>query len=243
VTAARIASLVPLIVLAASCVAPVAEIAPPPGAEPARSVWVLDHGWHTAIAVRRADVDRSLWPEVDDVPAATLIEIAWGDREFYMATPATAWLALKAAFGRGQSVLHVVGLDTPVAAHFPGSEIVELGVSPSGFEALLRFVSDEHERDAGGQAIRLQRGLYGQSWFYAARSQYSLLNTCNTWIARALQRTGLRVTPSGVITASDVMGQVRSLRVAPGVPLAAQPTPTLRSTPPGPGSRSSPTAI
>lgn len=223
----RVAWLVLAVALAPACATPVADRAAPPPGEPALSVWVLDHGWHTAIVVRRADVDRALWPEVDDFPAATFVEIAWGDREFYMATPATAWMALRAALRAGESVLHVVGLDAPIATHFPASEIVELRASRRGFEALLRFVADEHERETGGRSTRLQRGLYGPSWFYAARGKYSLFNTCNTWIARALQTAGLPITPSGVVTAGGVMQQVKALaeRSEPGwgEPLTLRP--------------------
>ena len=78
--------------------------------------------------------------------------------------------------------------------------------------ALTRFIADEHERDADGRAIRLQPGLYGASWFYAGRSPYSLSNTCNTWIARALETAGLPVTASGVMTAGDVMRQLHASR-------------------------------
>jgi uncharacterized protein (TIGR02117 family) len=217
-TLAPVAWLLSAIVLAGACATPVADLARPPGDEPTVSVWVLDHGWHTALVVRRADVDRALWPEVDDFPAATFIEIAWGDREFYMATPPTAWMAVRAALFAGGSVLHVVGLDAPIATHFPRSEIVELRVSRRGFQALTRFVSEEHERDARGQPVRLQRGLYGPSWFYAGRSRYSLFNTCNTWVARALQTAGLSVKPGGTITAGGVMEQVRAVDRARAAP-------------------------
>jgi len=200
------------VVLVAGCAAPAADVQPPAFGEPAGSLWVVDHGWHTAIVVRRADVDRVRWPEVDDLPAATFVEIAWGDREFYMATPATAWMALKAALGSGASVLHLVAFDAPIAAAFAGGEIVELRVSRPGLEALARFIADAHERDASGRPIRLAPGLYGASAFYAARGRYSLAHICNTWIARALQTAGLPVTPSGAITASDVMRQLKTTR-------------------------------
>ena len=214
----RVAWLALAVALAPACAAPVADRAAPPPGEPTPSVWVLDHGWHTAIVVRRADVDRALWPEVDEVPTATFVEIAWGDREFYMATAATAWMAVKASLGAGASVLHVVGLDAPIGAHVPQSEIVELRVSRRGFEALTRFVSGEHERDISGRPVRIQRGLHGPSWFYAARGTYSLFNTCNTWVARALRTAGLPVTPFAVITAGGVMRQITTAdrpRVAP----------------------------
>ena len=199
------------IVLIVACVTPLADLSPRQADELSVSLWLLDHGWHTAIAVRRADLDPTLWPEILDFAAATFVEIAWGDRDFYMATPATLWMAIRAAFGTGQSVLHVVGLDARVAGAFPGSESVELRVSRRGFEALTRFVADEHARDAEGRALRLRPGLYGPSWFYAARGHYSLANTCNTWIAAALHAAGLPVNPAGVITAGGVMRQVRHL--------------------------------
>src|SRR5262245_64381986 len=96
-----------------------------------------------------------------------------------MAPGSPAWMSIKAALGGGESVLHVAGLDEPIAPRFPQSEIVELAVSRGGLDALTRDVSGEHRRDAQGRAIRLQRGRYGESWFYAGRSTYSLHETCN----------------------------------------------------------------
>jgi uncharacterized protein (TIGR02117 family) len=178
------------------------------------SIAVIDHGWHTAIVVRRADVDRALWPAVDDFAAATFVEVAWGDRDFYMATSASAWLAIKAAvFGDG-SVLHVVGFDMPIAVYFAGSDVIPLRVSRRGFDAMTRFVSAEYQMDAEGRPRRLQRGLYGTSWFYEARSGYHVFNTCNTWVARALREAGLPVTPAATITAAGVMQQLRGAPTA-----------------------------
>jgi hypothetical protein len=74
---------------------------------------------------------------------------------------------------------------------------------------MTRFFHDEYQRDAEGRLRRLGHGLYGESRFYAARSRYHLFNTCNTWVARALQRTGLDMTPAGTVTAGGVMQQTR----------------------------------
>ena len=64
------------ILLVGGCLAPAAYPRLPEGSEAAIPTWVVDHGWHTAIVVRRDDVDRALWPEVDDFPEATFIEVA-----------------------------------------------------------------------------------------------------------------------------------------------------------------------
>ena len=205
----RVAGLLAAAALAAGCAAPVAGREPPPSGGSALTVLVVDHGWHTAIVVRREDVDPTIWPEVRDFPDAALVEVAWGDRDFYMAEKATGWLAIKAALFTSGSVLHVGGLGPSALASLPADAVVELGVSRGGFDAMTRFFHDEYELDGEGRSVPLARGLYGASWFYAARSRYHLFNTCNTWVARALQRAGLRVTPAGTLTAGAVMQQAQ----------------------------------
>ena len=133
--------------LVGGCLAPGASPRLSESDDPGIPTWVFDHGWHTAIVVRRSDVDRALWPEVDDFPEATFIEVAWGDREFYMARPATPWLAIKAAFLTSGSVLHVVGFSGLVATHVAESEVVELRLSRGGFDAMTRFIHEEFARD------------------------------------------------------------------------------------------------
>ena len=200
------------VALVTACAAPVARTPAPAPDEATADLWVIDHGWHTALVLRRADVPPGRWPALDDLPSAAFVEVAWGDREFYMARPASAWLAVKAALGSGGSVLHVAGLEAPPAVAFPASTVATLAISRAGLDALTRLVADEHQRDPEGRVIRLGPGLYGRSWFYAARGHYSLANTCNTWVARALQAGGLAVTPSSVMTAGDVMAQLAPLQ-------------------------------
>jgi uncharacterized protein (TIGR02117 family) len=206
---ARVAGLLAAVALAAGCLTPTAGRESPGVAEPILPVWVIDHGWHTAIVVRRSDVDQTIWPEAGDFAETALVEVAWGDREFYMAEDATAWLAVNAAFFTSGSVLHVAGLRDPIVTGPAASAGVELSVSRRGFDAMTKLFHDEYQRDGDGRSIRLGHGLYGTSWFYAARSRYHLFNTCNTWVARALQRAGLDVAPAGTLTAGGVMNQAR----------------------------------
>ena len=206
-----VSMLVATILLASGCLTPATDSRTPSANEPATTLWIVDHGWHTSIVVRRADVDRARWPELDDFSGATLVEVAWGDREFYMATSPTSGLAIKAAVVRSGSVLHVVGFTAPVTDYFAASEVVAIRLSNLGLDALADFVHAEYQRDRDGAPLRLGQSLYGSGSFYAARSRYHLFNTCNTWVARALSRAGLAVETAGVVTASDVMRQVRSI--------------------------------
>src|SRR5262249_12989281 len=182
---------------------------PAPSGGPALSVRVVDHGWHTAIVVRRDDVDPTIWPEVRDFPDAALVEVAWGDRDFYMAENATGWLAVKAALFTSGSVLHVAGFAESALASLPADAVVELRVSRPGLDAVTRLIHDDDQQAGEGGAVPLARGLYGTSWFYAARSRYHLFNSCNTWVARALQQAGISVTPAGTLTAAPGLHQAQ----------------------------------
>ncbi len=193
----------------AGCAGPIQGLYPPRLGEPAASVYVLSHGWHTGIAVRRADVPVGLWPEHRDFEGSEFVEVGWGDRDFYQAPKATSGLALRAALWSRASVLHVVGFSRPVRPAFPESDVVEIRLSTRGLEQLALFIQDAYARDAAGRAIPLGSGHWPLSRFYLAREPYYLWRTCNTWTARALRAAGLPITPLYAITAVNVMYQVR----------------------------------
>jgi uncharacterized protein (TIGR02117 family) len=198
-----------LAALGPGCAGPIQGLYPPRPGEPAVSVYVLSHGWHTGIAVRRADVPAGLWPEHRDFEGSEFIEVGWGDRDFYQAPEGTSGLALRAAVWSRSSVLHVVGFNGAVRRAFPASDVVELGVSARGLERLSAFIADAYSRDGAGRAMPLGPGQAPVSRFYLARETYYLWRTCNTWTARALRAAGVPITPLYAITAGNVMYQVR----------------------------------
>jgi hypothetical protein len=129
-----------------------------------------------------------------------------------MAPQGTLGLALKAAVASGGSVLHVVGFDEPPARYFAGTEVVEMGLTGPGVEALARFIDAAYARGQAPRVARLGAGLYGDGAFYPAVGRYSLANTCNTWIAAALRAGGCPTDPERAATAGGVLRQVRQIR-------------------------------
>lgn len=203
---------------AACAAAPV--VSPPPASEAsAKTLYVVSHGWHTGIVLRRRDVHAGHWPEAADFPQADYLEVGWGDRDYYRATDPGLWLAVKAALWQSPGVLHVVGFRGPVAAYFPASEVVALAVTESGLARLSTLIGASHERDARGNAIPLGPGLYGQGRFYASRENFHLFRTCNVWTAQALNAAGIEVSPVQSLTASGLLAQLRQ----PTTPLPVPP--------------------
>jgi uncharacterized protein (TIGR02117 family) len=204
-----------LIALCAGCAGAVQEPYPPPEGEAVRLVYVTDHGWHTGIVVRQADIPVGLWPTHRDFAGSEYLEVGWGDREFYLAPQGTLWLALKAAVWSTSAVLHVVAFDGPPDRSFAGREVVALRVSERGFRRLVDFVRDAWATNESGGPIPLGPGLYPRSRFYLATGRYFLLRTCNTWTAAALRAAGLPINPASVVTASQVMNEARSQTTQP----------------------------
>lgn len=174
-------------------------------------VYIVSHGKHTGLLIRRADIPVDMIPEKADFPYADYLEIGWGEADYYPAVSPGLWLTLKAVLWPTAGVLHVVGVrSTPLSA-FAGLEMVRLDLDLRAWMRLVRYIHVSFARGSAQRAVPLQRGLYGDSWFYPARGKFHLFNTCNSWIAEGLEFSGLRLGGIDPLTADQLMGRLRRL--------------------------------
>jgi uncharacterized protein (TIGR02117 family) len=174
-----------------------------------RSVFIVHDSWHSVIVIKKTDVSAAALPEIRDFPDADYLEFSWGDRDYFPAPDPGLGLALKAAFWSGGSVLHVVGFKDAMEKLFPNAEIIEIGLSEEAFQRLVKFVSDTFSRSHPAVAAEARSGLSSNARFYTAEGKFSILRTCNTWVAEALSSAGLPINPGSVITARSLGDQVR----------------------------------
>lgn len=172
-------------------------------------VYLVGHGWHAGLVLERAAVSSALWPEQADFPDAVYLEVGWGDSAYYRAPNPGLGVALRAALTPTSSIMHVVGFEQEVTEYFPRSEIIRVHVSPAGLDSLAAYIHQSYARDSTGQAVPLGPGLYGTSRFYAGRARYHLFHNCNAWTARALRAAGCPIRPARILTAADLLTQVR----------------------------------
>jgi uncharacterized protein (TIGR02117 family) len=198
-----------VLLLACACAGPIADLQFRGQGEKARRVFIVNHGWHSAIVIGKADIPEGLLPEIRDFPDADYLEIGWGDRDYYQAPDPGLGSALKAAFWSSGSVLHVAAFKGAVENYFLGSEIVDIDLPDQAFQLLIQFISDTFSRSDPALPDETRPGLYGNSRFYAARARFHLFRTCNTWVAEALRSTGLPISPAYAITAGNLMYQVK----------------------------------
>lgn len=200
-----------VVLLASACIGTIAEFQLGAERTQAKRISVVNHGWHSALVIKKADISDIVLPEIREFPDAHYLEFGWGDWDYYQAPDPGLGLALKAAFWSSRSVLHVAGFKDTVEKYFHGSEIVEIGLSDEAFERLIQFISDSFSRSDPAALLETRPGLYGKSRFYAAEGRFHLFRTCNTWVAEALRSAGLPITSAYAITAGNLMSQVQQL--------------------------------
>ncbi len=206
-------------------VAPAGEVKVAPEAG-GIAIHVTSNGWHTGIAVARASLPSGAVPEAADFPVAPYLEFGWGDAEYYPAPRPTLGMALGAAFGANPAIVHMIGLPAHPRQVFPKSEVVELRLSPDGFQSLVHYLDATFARDGAARIPASAPGLYSFSLFYPATGKFNLFNTCNTWAARGLAAAGVPVDASGVVRAEDLMAQLR--KIAAGERSNPSPPASLR---------------
>jgi uncharacterized protein (TIGR02117 family) len=164
------------------------------------TIFVQTNGVHTWIAVP------AVTPEIDwrpMMPASHIrdprldgnyLAIGYGNREFYLNTPAwkdlTVRRALGAGFGSGPSLVHVYH-ERDLAADADQRPII---LTAAQYRRLAAFIASSFERDGQGKTIPLLgRGYSNADIFYRARGGYNLFYTCNEWTGAALREAGVRV--------------------------------------------------
>jgi uncharacterized protein (TIGR02117 family) len=180
-----------------------------PVGEAAVSIYVVNHGWHTGLIVRRADISLGFIPESEDFPTADYLELGWGDWDYYQASDPGLWLTLKAGLWPTSSVLHVVGIQGPATDRFVGYEVIRLDMAKAGFARFAAYLHHSFLRTDALTAKPVGSGWGPDSFFYPARGKFHLLNTCNSWAARALEAAGYPIGMLEPVTADQLMAKVR----------------------------------
>lgn len=189
----------------ASCAAPAVDCEAGPGVE----VEIVRHRWHTGIVIPAEQLGQPLAFLAQQFPDARWFEIGWGDREFYR-EPDSTWLIIRSLFWPTASVLHVVGLEKP-APELPHGDLLTLRLSPAQMARLRRAIAADFRRRRG-ETLRIEPGLYGDSWFYEAHGHFWFVRTCNTWTAQRLEGAGVPLRGFMTLTADSVMAQLRDAR-------------------------------
>ena len=203
----RLALCAKLLFLLAGCAAAPTVPAAAMECEAPRIFYVVSHGWHTGLVVDRSDLIERVPELKNDFGFVKYLEIGWGDQRFYQAPTVKFGLALRAVLFPTSTVLHIVEVPVSPRRYFSGSEVVEVSVPSTGYEKLLAFIAGSFSRTFSNGVIKLGRGHYGKSRFYRAEGSFHAFNTCNTWVAKAINATGYPIS-AATFTVRGLMAQL-----------------------------------
>lgn len=202
------AAIVLMSVLLFACASPPNSLFPPDPNGPSRTIYLVSHGWHAGIVLKRADIPAGIWPQHNEFPGAEYLEVGWGDKDYYMTPKPNLGITLKAGLLPTASVLHVVGFRGPVTRYFPASEVIHIDLSEAGFKRLCHYLESSYALNETGLSQPLGPSLYGEGQFYLSRETYHAFNTCNAWTAKALREAGCPITPATNLRIKTLMNNV-----------------------------------
>jgi uncharacterized protein (TIGR02117 family) len=171
------------------------------------TVYVVNLGWHTGVAIHSSDLSENLHQSLREPDRFEWIEVGWGDIDFYQAETYSYSIALRALFFSRGAVLHVAAFNESPRDFFKESRVFKTTISRHGLLALNNYIETTITRDSSGQVTRLGNSLYGSGGFYAAEGAFSVNRSCNSWTAELLNRVGCMVKP-GLIRASSLERQL-----------------------------------
>ncbi|PQJ34246.1 hypothetical protein BSZ35_06215 [Salinibacter sp. 10B] len=197
-----------LLLLATRCHLPRQTVTPTP--DSTSTVYLVRHGWHAGIAVRRTDVPAGVWPVLDAFPTARYLEVGWREARYYPGDTRGVWGAFRAGAWPTGSVLHVVPISGSVQGTFPQNTIVRIPVAPQELRALVQYVAESFSVNNQGNAIPAASGYYAGSRFYQSELTYHVFNNCNHWTAGALEAAGCDTAPRWTLTVGRVIAQAEA---------------------------------
>jgi hypothetical protein len=194
-----------------------------PSLPPAASatLYVIDRGWHTEIALATDAIPSPLAAIADAFPGARYLAFGFGDRNYLMRRE-TDFFDMLAAMLPGRGAILVTALRAPLPRAFGEDAVIPLRISEAGLDGIGEFLWNSLEKDPSGRPVGLADGPYPGSVFYASARDYDGFYTCNTWVAEGLRAGDLPVVSVGVLVAGQLTSQARTVMARQAAELAAR---------------------
>ncbi len=170
-------------------------------------VYIVGRGWHAEIGIPAEQLNGRLAFYREVFPDARVVMLGYGKKTFFTAPPDSVSEYFLGPFP-GPAVIQAVGLRVTPLQAYPQKDVVELALPAGGMHALSEFIAQDLTPDDSGKPLIVAHSHNPEGLFYAARSQYTLLHTCNAWAADALHSTGLPIDSDGVIFSGQVTARL-----------------------------------
>lgn len=156
-------------------------------------IYLVKIRWHTGIIFKTDQVDTSRWKFIDDFKEYEYVDVGWGDEEFYQHPGFDIELAVRALFINTRSTLRISGFNRSIDKYLRSTDYAEkMTLTDGAYDRLCSYIQSAYITEENKPVI-LSEQFGGGVKFYEAKGYYNVFNTCNTWIARALNSAGYKI--------------------------------------------------
>ena len=154
-------------------------------------IYITTNGVHLDIVLPVENVKPELLNQLEILPGTKYVSFGWGDREFYINTPEwkdlTFKTTFKALFLKSETAMHVTCYSTSY------SSWRNIKICSSQIDLLNKYIEKSFSKNENGGLQKIAvPGYYESDFFYEATGSFSLFNTCNVWVNKALKVTGIQ---------------------------------------------------
>jgi uncharacterized protein (TIGR02117 family) len=172
----------------------------PPRPDEAVTVYLIDNGFHTDLALPREALRGHLI--ADAARMATdkpWVAVGWGDQRFFIERGLSARRVmdgLRALFAPSNpSAVRLDGLARRPDEIYAARAVRPLRLSRAGLARLAARLDASLARDAAGRPVRTPAPAAPDTAFFKSVEAFSLLHLCNHWTAELLNAAGVPTTP------------------------------------------------
>jgi len=178
---------------------------------PKHTVWVISNNFHTGLIIELDEETRRMLVFSQFFTRYRFADIGWGDEVFYQNPDFRLSTAARAVLMPSPSVVRVEGFNADIKDVITWSRrAARFTLDAPQYSRLCEFINSSFRRDDEGNLIMASDQGDSRIIFYKSPLKYHLFNTCNTWIARALNHAGLDISAPGIITADNLFDSFKN---------------------------------
>jgi len=179
------------------------------------SIFIAKSDWHVGIILYVNDNLIEQIKAIKDFEQYEFVDIGWGDSDFYQSDEEfDLYLAAKAILLPTPSVVRIKGYNYTIDEIINWRDYAfEVKLDMQQFNKLCAFIDESVKRDSVGSIIQTLKKDNTNVRFYLSPQKYHAMNTCNTWVAEALEEAGTNIKSSEVITAEELYEKLLSVGV------------------------------
>ena len=174
------------------------------------SIYIVNNYMHTGIIIPVENESIHVISSLKYFRDYNFIDIGWGEEKFYQDPNNNICMGARAILLPNTSVIRIEGCSAAMENFILWSDFtVRLSLTTEQYMKLLDFIGKSFIKGSDDESVITSSRHSGEIIFFKSVYRYHLFNTCNTWVAKALQKAGLDVSPTFIITARQFYNKIK----------------------------------